>query len=79
MFVHPFVVSRTNQYFLFFIIHALAPCSSASTPHNNRQSVGSMDEDDDSPASGSGRHKKKLRLIMGLHDRSAKVGTPPSI
>jgi hypothetical protein len=65
--------------FLFFIIHALAPCSSSSAPHNNCQSVGSMDEDDDSPASGSGRHKKKLRLIMGLHDGSAKVGTPPSI
>ncbi|ONM29565.1 Double Clp-N motif-containing P-loop nucleoside triphosphate hydrolase superfamily protein [Zea mays] len=44
-----------------------------------KKSVGSMDEDDDSPASGSGRHKKKLRLIMGLHDGSAKVQTGISL
>jgi len=35
------------------------------------------DDDDDGPASGSGRREKKLRLVMGLHDGSAKVGALP--
>ncbi|PWZ14891.1 Bromodomain-containing protein 1 [Zea mays] len=39
---------------------------------SNRRSAGSADEDDDGPASGSGRREKKLRLVMGLHDGSAK-------
>ncbi|XP_025802361.1 bromodomain-containing protein 4-like [Panicum hallii] len=39
----------------------------------NRRNPGSADdEDDDGPASGSGRREKKLRLVMGLHDGSAK-------
>jgi hypothetical protein len=36
------------------------------------------DDDDDGPASGSGRRERKLRLVMGLHDGSAKVGAPLS-
>jgi len=44
----------------------------------NRRGAGSADEDDDGPASGSGRREKKLRLVMGLHDGSAKVGAPRS-
>lgn len=43
---------------------------------SNRRSAGSADEDDDGPASGSGRREKKLRLVMGLHDGSPKVGAP---
>ncbi|KAG2636622.1 hypothetical protein PVAP13_2NG462103 [Panicum virgatum] len=40
---------------------------------SNRRDPGCADdEDDDGPASGSGRREKKLRLVMGLHDGSAK-------
>ncbi|CAN6225360.1 unnamed protein product [Urochloa humidicola] len=40
---------------------------------STRRNPGSADEDDDDgPASGSGRREKKLRLVMGLHDGSAK-------
>ena len=61
-------------------IHSMrSPLTSASAPHNNRQSVSFMDEDDDGPAFDSDHHKKKLCLVMGLHDGSANVGTPPSI
>nr|CAB3457784.1 unnamed protein product [Digitaria exilis] len=37
-----------------------------------RRNPGSADDDDEGPASGSGRREKKLRLVMGLHDGSAK-------
>jgi hypothetical protein len=56
-----------------------SPLSSASAPCNNRNSVSFVDEDDDRPAFGFDGNKKKLCLVMGLHDGSAKVGTPPSI
>ncbi|CAN6218629.1 unnamed protein product [Urochloa humidicola] len=40
---------------------------------STRRNPGSADDDDDDgPASGSGRREKKLRLVMGLHDGSAK-------
>jgi hypothetical protein len=44
---------------------------------NRRDPASADDEDDDGPASGSGRREKKLRLVMGLHDGSAKVGALP--
>ncbi|KAF8700641.1 hypothetical protein HU200_033986 [Digitaria exilis] len=38
----------------------------------NPGSADDEDDDDEGPASGSGRREKKLRLVMGLHDGSAK-------
>nr|CAB3454158.1 unnamed protein product [Digitaria exilis] len=39
----------------------------------NPGSADDEDDDDEGPASGSGRREKKLRLVMGLHDGSAKL------
>jgi hypothetical protein len=45
-------------------------------PHAATRVHGQPDPEDDRPASGSGRHEKKLSLVMGLHDGLAKVGAP---